>query len=213
MPNGIPWRGGSHMGTAAEAVNATVTLETLVPVPSAQFVVVWDRTPPSRSMWWRLEDAVNPIMYDKSGATIIQNYAHEIDARSRAVPHCLQWRGNTETSKGFVSQRSASTICDVTEVMASMTRVIVRPRAVVWLVICVLSFTTQAFAVVKLSQADFEDGTYLIRQPGTYQLAENITFNPHPPGSRGDEGVTILDAYTAGRPFRSQTRSSRGWKV
>ncbi len=58
--------------------------------------------------------------------------------------------------------------------------------------------------VVYLHQADFDDGTYQITKRGTYILAEDITFNPHPVGSLADDGVTVLDAYTAGLPFPSQ---------
>lgn len=33
---------------------------------------------------------------------------------------------------------------------------------------------------VYLSQKDFDNGTYIIRNPGTYILSENISFNPNP---------------------------------
>lgn len=58
--------------------------------------------------------------------------------------------------------------------------------------------------VVTLYQSDFDDGTLQITESGTYILAEDISFNPHPAGSLADDGVTVLDAYTAGRPFMSQ---------
>ena len=62
----------------------------------------------------------------------------------------------------------------------------------------------QDAAVTLLTQADFESGTYKISEPGIYRLAEDISFNPHPVGSPGEDGVTPLDAYNAGLPFRSQ---------
>jgi len=65
-------------------------------------------------------------------------------------------------------------------------------------------------AVTLLSQADFEDGTYEISEPGVYRLAEDISFNPHPVGSLGEDGVTRLDAYSAGLPFRSQMGKGPG---
>ncbi|MEW6534355.1 MAG: hypothetical protein AB1454_01900 [Candidatus Auribacterota bacterium] len=57
---------------------------------------------------------------------------------------------------------------------------------------------------VYLHQSDFTNGTYIIHKPGIYRLAEDISFNPHPPGSLGEDGITALDAYTGGRPFPSQ---------
>ena len=72
---------------------------------------------------------------------------------------------------------------------------------------CLLSCNT-AFAkhpkVILLHQSDFDDGTYIIKKPGLYKLAEDISFNPHPPGSLGEDGITTLDAYTGGVPFPSQ---------
>ncbi|MDE0900050.1 MAG: right-handed parallel beta-helix repeat-containing protein [Longimicrobiales bacterium] len=65
-------------------------------------------------------------------------------------------------------------------------------------------------AVTLLSQAAFEDGTYEISEPGVYRLAEDISFNPHPVGSLGEDGVTKLDAYDAGLPFRSQLGMGEG---
>lgn len=59
-------------------------------------------------------------------------------------------------------------------------------------------------AQTTLMQSDFDDGTYIIDQPGTYILGEDISFNPHPVGSPGPDGVTPLDAYTAGLPFPQQ---------
>jgi hypothetical protein len=64
--------------------------------------------------------------------------------------------------------------------------------------------------VTLLSQADFADGTYQISEPGIYRLSENISFNPHPVGSPGEDGVTPLDAYHAGLPFRSQLGTGDG---
>ena len=64
--------------------------------------------------------------------------------------------------------------------------------------------------VTLLSQSDFEDGTYEISEPGVYRLAEDISFNPHPVGSLGEDGVTRLDAYSAGLPFRSQMGKTAG---
>ncbi len=55
-----------------------------------------------------------------------------------------------------------------------------------------------------LSQSDFESGTLQITEPGLYRLTEDISFNPHPAGSPGPDGVTPLDAYDAGRPFPAQ---------
>ncbi|WP_031433801.1 hypothetical protein [Methylomarinum vadi] len=59
-------------------------------------------------------------------------------------------------------------------------------------------------AQTTLMQSDFDNGTYIIDQPGTYVLGEDISFNPHPVGSLGPDGVTPLDAYTAGLPFPQQ---------
>ena len=58
--------------------------------------------------------------------------------------------------------------------------------------------------VTEISQADFADGTLLITEPGTYRLVEDIAFNPHPVGSLAEDGLTVLDAYSAGLPFASQ---------
>lgn len=58
--------------------------------------------------------------------------------------------------------------------------------------------------ITYLYQSDFANGTLQIREAGTYILAEDISFNPHPAGSLGDDGVTVLDAYSAGNPFFSQ---------
>ena len=69
-------------------------------------------------------------------------------------------------------------------------------------------FITVAFSrsphLTYLHQSDFDDGTYIINEPGYYRLAENISFNPHPPGTLGEDGVTLLDAYSGGNPFPSQ---------
>ncbi len=61
-----------------------------------------------------------------------------------------------------------------------------------------------AGGVVHLRQSDFQNGTYRITEPGVYALAEDISFNPHPPGSLADDGVTVLDAWNGGLPFPSQ---------
>ena len=66
-----------------------------------------------------------------------------------------------------------------------------------------LAFSKSAY-ITYLHQADFDDGTYIINELGYYRLAENITFNPHPPGTLGEDGVTVLDAYSGGIPFPSQ---------
>ena len=58
--------------------------------------------------------------------------------------------------------------------------------------------------LTDLYQSDFDNGTLIISEPGYYRLAEDISFNPHPPGSLGEDGVTVLDAYSAGNPFPSQ---------
>lgn len=54
--------------------------------------------------------------------------------------------------------------------------------------------------VVVLMQSDFTDGTYLITEPGSYRLGEDIVFDPNPPGSPG-----VLDAYDSGLPDLSGT--------
>lgn len=74
----------------------------------------------------------------------------------------------------------------------------------------VVLFALNTSAVAKknrvtfLHQSDFTDGTYIINEPGVYRLAEDISFNPHAPGTLGEDGVTVLDAYSAGNPFPSQ---------
>ncbi len=70
-----------------------------------------------------------------------------------------------------------------------------------WLGFCSAS---EATAQTILTNADFEQGTYIIDTPGLYELGEDISFNPHPVGSPGDGGIGTLDAYDAGRPFPSQ---------
>ena len=70
--------------------------------------------------------------------------------------------------------------------------------------LCLATGASAQAPVTLLGQADFEDGTLLITEPGRYRLTEDISFNPHPVGSLGDDGVTVLDAYTAGLPFPSQ---------
>ncbi len=69
---------------------------------------------------------------------------------------------------------------------------------------CLTAAPAFARGVVTLRQSDFEDGTYRITEPGVYALAEDVSFNPHPPGSLGDDGETILDAWNAGLPLPSQ---------
>lgn len=64
--------------------------------------------------------------------------------------------------------------------------------------------TASAQTPVLLHQSDFDQGTYQITRAGTYRLAEDISFNPHPVGSLAEDGQTILDAYHAGKPFPSQ---------
>ena len=73
--------------------------------------------------------------------------------------------------------------------------------------------------VVWLTQDDFTYGTYIIDQPGTYRLAEDIRFNPNSPATltRAIENGTIpaevaaqlgltapVDAYRAGMPLPTQ---------
>ena len=80
--------------------------------------------------------------------------------------------------------------------------------AVIIITVFTLLLSTSTFAkqykATYLHQSDFDNGTYIISKPGVYILAEDISFNPHPPGSLGEDGVTVLDAYTGGRPFPSQ---------
>jgi hypothetical protein len=64
--------------------------------------------------------------------------------------------------------------------------------------------------VTEIRQADFEHGTLMLSQPGVYRLAEDISFNPHPVGTLAEDGVSLLDAYSAGLPFRSQMGRSPG---
>lgn len=67
-------------------------------------------------------------------------------------------------------------------------------------------FSTVAFSedpTIHLSQNDFIDGTFIIDKPGYYQLTEDISFNPHPPGTL-DEYGNVLEPYNGGRPFSSQ---------
>lgn len=46
-----------------------------------------------------------------------------------------------------------------------------------------------------LRQADFDSGTYRIKEPGYYRLVENVWFNPRPVSEPGVEPV--VDAYSA----------------
>ena len=57
--------------------------------------------------------------------------------------------------------------------------------------------------ITHLYQSDFDEGTYIIEESGVYRLAEDISFNPHPPGTLGEDGV-MLDAYIGALPFPSQ---------
>lgn len=73
--------------------------------------------------------------------------------------------------------------------------------------------------VVLLTGDDFLYGTYVIDQPGTYRLSEDITFNPNSPATltaavesgaipasvAGMLGLSApVDAYNAGRPLFTQ---------
>ncbi len=79
--------------------------------------------------------------------------------------------------------------------------------------------------VVWLTAADFEYGTYIIDQPGTYRLGENISFNPNSPakltqaiadGTIPADMVPVLglptpvDAYHAGMPLFTQFQFAPG---
>jgi len=79
--------------------------------------------------------------------------------------------------------------------------------------------------VVWLTAADFKYGTYIIDQPGTYKLQENISFNPNSPatltqavadGTIPAETVPLLglptpvDAYHAGMPLFTQLQFAPG---
>lgn len=76
-----------------------------------------------------------------------------------------------------------------------------------------------ANGVTPLTGDDFTYGTYIITEPGTYQLAEDISFNPNSPATLTaavDGGLipaamasgfglaSPVDAYAAGRPLPSQ---------
>jgi hypothetical protein len=79
--------------------------------------------------------------------------------------------------------------------------------------------------VVELRANDFTYGTYIIDQPGTYRLMENISFNPNSPATL-DEALTTgaipanvadmldlsvpVDAYRAGMPLATQFQYSGG---
>ena len=52
---------------------------------------------------------------------------------------------------------------------------------------------------VFLQQKDFDEGTYIISQPGRYVLAENITFNPNP-RSAGGFNKPRPDQFTSASP-------------
>lgn len=73
--------------------------------------------------------------------------------------------------------------------------------------------------VTLLTNADFIYGTYIIDKPGTYKLAEDISFNPNSPATLNaavDSGVISpdvaaaaglskpVDAYSAGNPLFTQ---------
>lgn len=55
-----------------------------------------------------------------------------------------------------------------------------------------------------LHQKDFVDGSYIITQPGTYRLAEDISFNPNSVNHLGK------DAYRSGFPLSSQYTHNGG---
>ncbi len=72
-----------------------------------------------------------------------------------------------------------------------------------------------AVPVTILTNADFRYGTYIIDQPGTYRLGEDISFNPNSPDTLNAAiadgldpstvGLTApVDAYQAGRPLFTQ---------
>ncbi len=77
----------------------------------------------------------------------------------------------------------------------------------------------RASGVIVLTQDDFKYGTYIIDQPGTYQLGEDISFNPNspatltaaledgsiPPDVAAALGLTApVDAYHSGMPLATQ---------
>lgn len=74
---------------------------------------------------------------------------------------------------------------------------------VLFAVICV-SFGSLLGAPIFLGQSDFDEGTYLIDQPGTYVLTENVSFNPN------SSLVMKTDAYSSGLPLESQYKSKGG---
>ncbi len=57
---------------------------------------------------------------------------------------------------------------------------------------------SQAEGLTELYQSDFENGTYIIDQPGIYRLAEDISFNPN------SMALLETDAYHAGFPLPTQ---------
>ena len=81
-------------------------------------------------------------------------------------------------------------------------------KVIVCCVLVSMALSATAFArgnrTVWLRQSDFENGTYIIKQSGLYRLAEDVSFNPHAPGTLAEDGVTVLDAYSGGMPFPSQ---------
>ena len=79
--------------------------------------------------------------------------------------------------------------------------------------------------VIWLSADDFTYGTYIIDQPGTYRLAEDISFNPNSPAtlteavSNGSIPADVaaqlglaapVDAYHAGMPLATQFQNGPG---
>lgn len=75
----------------------------------------------------------------------------------------------------------------------------------VWALAWLMSFScTLAAQVVYLYQSDFEQGSYLIESPGTYRLAEDISFNPNSAAQLG------TDAYHASFPLPHQLKSRGG---
>lgn len=72
-------------------------------------------------------------------------------------------------------------------------------------VISSILFTSSLYShTVYLKQADFDEGTYIISQPGTYVLAEDITFNPN------STKKLKKDAYHSGFLLPSQYTSKGG---
>ena len=75
---------------------------------------------------------------------------------------------------------------------------------VVICIVCSITVSAKGSKLVWLRQSDFDNGSYIIKQSGVYRLAEDISFNPHAPGTLAEDGETVLDAYSGGIPFPSQ---------